>query len=121
MRDLQTRLEATLSLAATCDLEADRADDHVKQENYRVLAKFYKGVADDLQMQIDELAKSANQTSAHQPASVSNFRHQEEWSAFRLKTAAGCDRLFLWPASRKVVSGRICGSVAMIVQKSTSA
>jgi hypothetical protein len=57
MSDLQTRLEVTLSLAAQCELEASVATDDVKRKNYRVMADFYEGVAEDLR---DSIAESEN-------------------------------------------------------------
>ncbi len=57
MNDLQARLEVTLSLAAQCEREASVATDDVKRKNYRVLAAFYGGVAEDLR---DSIADTAN-------------------------------------------------------------
>lgn len=61
MRDLQARLEVTLSLAAQCELEASVARDDVKRKNYRVLAAFYEGVAEDLRDSIAESAGDSEQ------------------------------------------------------------
>jgi hypothetical protein len=57
MSNLQARLEVTLSLAAQCELEANVATDDVKRKNYRVMAAFYEGVAEDLR---DSIAESEN-------------------------------------------------------------
>jgi hypothetical protein len=59
MQDLQTRLEVTLSLAAQCEREASVATDDVKRKNYRVLAAFYEGVAEDLRDTIAESSSAA--------------------------------------------------------------
>jgi hypothetical protein len=59
MRDLQARLEVTLSLAAQCALEASIATDDVKRKNYRVMAAFYESVAEDLRDSIAESVKDA--------------------------------------------------------------
>jgi hypothetical protein len=56
MRDLETRLEATLSLAAQCKLEASLAANDVKRKEYCALAEYYESVAEDLRIRI---AKSA--------------------------------------------------------------
>jgi hypothetical protein len=56
MSDLQTRLEATLSLATQCKLEASLAAEDVKRKEYSALAVYYESVAEDLRARI---AKSA--------------------------------------------------------------
>jgi hypothetical protein len=61
MRDLHTRLEVTLSLAAQCELEANVATDDLKRKNYRVMAAFYEGVAEDLRDSIADSASDAEQ------------------------------------------------------------
>jgi hypothetical protein len=57
MRDLETRLEATLSLAAQCKLEASLATDDVKRKEYSALAVYYESVAEDLRARIVKSAE----------------------------------------------------------------
>jgi hypothetical protein len=52
MKDLETRLEATVSLAAQCKLEANVAANDAKRKEYHALAAYYESVAEDLRARI---------------------------------------------------------------------